>query len=885
MLLERGPALETLATLRSRAGSDRGRMAFVGGEAGIGKTTLLRHFAPPAADVLWGACDPLTTPRPLGPLHDMAGALGPAVADALAREAGRAKLFDAVLEALDRRAPCLVMEDLHWADEATLDLLAWLGRRIERTRALLIASYRDDEIGPRHPLRRVLGALPGATRIGLTRLTPAAVRDLAAAAPTSGIGAHRLDAQTLYRLSGGNPFFVTELLAVGDRVGPNGGVPVTVRDAVIARIAPLPEPARAFLDAAAVLGARLDVPLLETVTGGDATAALADCLAAGVLQETRDAGILAFRHELARQAVLGALSAPQRLALHRRVLQALRDAPEPDAAQVAEQAEAARDRTAVLEYATRAAREAAAAGARRQAQQQYARALRFADDTPPLPDGDLARLLESFAHECLATGDRQAGVDARRRAVALRAARGEVREQAENLCRLTNLLVHMARSAEADAALAEALELLRPLPPCRELAYAWRTQAHMRLLHNDDAEAAAAADRAIALAERLGDAEALISALNSKGAAVARSDYAAGVGWLERSRELARQAGRTNQVFNADINLAEAALDNRDWPAAERHAKRADTLAVEMQMERCTTGGRLALATLHLGRWLEAGEHAGLALAEPTDEHLNRAVAQVALGRLRARRGDSGDWQMLDAALQAARSAGYLDLLAMVHAARAEAAWLQGELDRCGEEARVVYDLAVLRRYPWTTGELAWWRHAAGETFDPPKFVAAPYASMIAGRWREAADGWSARHSPFEQALALAQAQGVDAAQAQREAIEIFEHLGAPPAAEALRRRLRDAGVRGLPRGPRAATRDNTFGLTRREQQVLALLCDGLRNAEIAARLHRSVRTIDHHVEAVLAKLGVDSRLAAVQAAGRAGLVPSAQTGQSRPEK
>jgi len=873
MLLERGPALQTLTALRAGSAADGGRIAFVAGEAGIGKTALLRDFAPPGADTLWGACDPLVTPRPLGPLHDMSASLGVSVADALARDAGRVELFGAVLDTLTRRSRCVVVEDLHWADEATLDLLAWLGRRLERTRTLLVATYRDDEIGPRHPLRRLLGALPRATRIALTRLTPDAVRQLAEAAERgSAPGAPAIDAAALYRLSGGNPFFVTELLAL-DGANRSSHVPETVRDAVLARVAPLPEAARALLDAAAVLGPRIDLALLGGTTGSDVSAALDACLAAGVLRDGHDGGTVEFRHELARQAVLGALSASQRLTLHRRVLNVLRAAPDAEAARIAEQAEAAQDRAAVLEFALRAAREAAVVGARRQAQQQYARVLRFADGTPPLPDDQLAALLEAFAHECLATGDRQAGVDARRRAAALRAALGDVRAQAENLCRMTNLLVHMAHSAEADAALAEALDLLRPLPLCRELAYAWRTQAHLSLLRNDDAEAAAAADRAIALAESLGDAETVISALNSKGAAIARHDHAAGEVWLQRSRQLALQAGRMNQVFNADINLAEAALDNRDWVAAEDQAARADALAIEMQMERCTTGGRLALAALHLGRWNEAGELAGRALSEPTDEHLNRALAQMVLGRLRARRGDAGAWEMLDAALQAAQRAGYLDLLAMLHAARAEAAWLASDLARCGEEARAVFDTAVRCRYPWYTGELAWWRHLAGETFQVPGFCAEPYMLMITGRWRQAAARWQERSCPFEQAVALARADGEGAPQAQREALAVFEQLGARPAAEAVRRQLREAGVRGVRRGARASTRSNPAGLTSAELQALALMCQGLRNAEIAKRLHRSVRTVDHHVAAVLAKLGVESRLEAIRRAEQEGWV------------
>lgn len=855
MLLERQPALDTLAALREQAAAGPGRVALIGGEAGIGKTTLLREFA---RDALWGACDPLFTPRPLGPLHDMAAGLGGAVSATLAREAGRVAIFDAVLDALGRDARCLVFEDLHWADEATLDLIAWLGRRIERTRTLLLASYRDDEIGAAHPLRRVLGVLPGAARVLLPPLTADAVRRLA--------GARAVDALALHRVSAGNPFFVTELLAVGSA----HGVPPTVRDAVLARIAPLPAAARAVLEIAAVLGPRIEPALLEALAGSDTTT-LETCLAAGVL---RDAGSeLEYRHELARQAVLGALSTPRRQDLHRRVLCALRAVPDSDPARLAEHAEAAMDREAVLDFAQQAARQAVAVGARREAKAQYERALRWADHLPPAAH---VSLLEAFAWECLAVGATQAGIEARLRAIELCAQLGELARQAENLCRLTNLQINVGHHAEADDALRQAFDLLKPLPPCRELGYAWRTQAHLSMMCNDNDVAIRAGDEAIALAERFGDMETLISALNSQGAAMTHIDFEAGCARLERSRQLAMDSGRLNQVFNAEINLGETAIELHRFARGEPHLASAIAIADEMQMDASPTQGALACCWLHLGRWSEAGELAHQVLANWPEPRAAHIFALVALGRLRARRGDAGVWDALDQAVTMARAAGVLQYLGPVRVARAEAAWLADDAARCRDEARADFELALGHAHPWFVGEMAYWRALADDAVDVPAYAAPPYALQIAGRWREAAQSWRELACPYEAARALSEGD-VDA---QREALAVFEGLGARPATEALRARLRDAGVRGVARGPRTSTREHAFGLTTRELQVLQLLCDGLRNADIAQRLHRSVRTVDHHLAAVFAKLGVDSRVAAIQAAQRAGLAH--QSGQSQ---
>lgn len=861
MLLERTPALDTLAGLLAQATTQAGRVAFIGGEAGIGKTSLLRAFtlgpACAATQPLWGGCDPLFTPRPLGPLHDLASGLGNGVAAALARDAGRLEIFSSVLDAIGRDPRCLLIEDLHWADEATLDLMAWLGRRIERTHTLLIATYRDDEVGRSHPLRRLLGLLPGAARIALPRLSPGAVRQLA--------GAHPIDTDALHRVSGGNPFFVTELLALGDA----GGVPPTVRDAVLARVALLPAHAQDLLEAAAVLGPRVEHDLLQAVGHAD-IAALDACLGAGVL---RDAGAtLEFRHELARQAVLASLSTPRRLALQRQVLKVLRAAPGIDPARLAEHAEAAQDRAAVLEFAPIAARQAAAVGARREAHAQYARALRFAHG---LPAAEHAHLLEAFALECLAVGAAGAGIAARQQADALRQRLGEPAKQAENLCRLSNLLVDIVRNAEADAALCRAFELLAGLPPCRELAYAWRTQAHLCMLRGDNERAVAASQRAIELGEQFGDVETIISALNSQGTATTQIDFEAGCALLERSRDMARAAGRRAQVFNAEINLGETSADLHRFERAERHLRAAIDVAGDLQMDPSIAEGSLALCRLAHGRWDEAGDLALRVLAECPEPRASRILAQVVLGRLRARRGDSGVAGALDEALELALASKQLIYVAQARAARAEAAWFAGDSQRCIEEARAAFEFALSKRHPWHAGELAYWQRAAGAAVDGPGWAAAPYALQQAGRWREAAAAWRTLGCPYE--AARAQAEGDEAAQ--REALAAFERLGARAAADALRRRLHGAGVRGLVRGPRPSTLEQPFGLTTRELQVLRLLCEGLRNAEIAERVHRSVRTVDHHLAAVFAKLGVDSRMAAIQAAQGAGL--ALQSGQS----
>src|SRR5688572_18332447 len=283
-LLERDELLGTLRELRQRAAAGDGTLLFVEGEAGIGKTSLLQTFCRQEreAPVHWGGCDALHTPRPLGLLYEIATGLTAELQRALREGTERTQIFGAFLSAV-AKPTLVVLEDLHWADEATLDFLRYVGRRIDRTHTLLIGSFRNDEVGPAHPLRIVLGDLAtcGARCLTLRPLSFAAVKQL--------IGERNINAETLHRASGGNPFFVTEALSIAGT-----GVPPTVRDAVLARAARLGPAARAVLDAAAVTGPRVEPWLLQDVTAAE-NGAVDECLENGMLCARDD--VFVFRHE------------------------------------------------------------------------------------------------------------------------------------------------------------------------------------------------------------------------------------------------------------------------------------------------------------------------------------------------------------------------------------------------------------------------------------------------------------------------------------------------------------------------------------------------------------------------------------------------------------
>ena len=257
------------------------------------------------------------------------------------------------------------------------------------------------------------------------------------------------------------------------------------------------------------------------------------------------------------------------------------------------------------------------------------------------------------------------------------------------------------------------------------------------------------------------------------------------------------------------------------------------------------------------GSWTEATSLVEQTLDAPGGGAIQRIMALVALGRIRARRGDPETWIALDEALALAIPTGTLQRLAPVYAARAEAAWLDRQPERAVHEARAAYDLALAHGHRWHIGELAYWRWRAGDLQAPPAGAWEPYALQMQGDCRAAADQWADLGCPYEAARALSESDRVNDL---REAFAEFDRLGARPAAAHVAHRLRELGTQAIPRGVRPTTRDNPAHLTRREWEVLALVAAGEANAGIAARLYLSPRTVEHHITAILRRLDAGGR-------------------------
>ena len=856
-LIERDAQLAHLRAC-AEASADGGRVVLVLGEAGIGKTSLVRAFVASlgGTPAWWGACDALLTPQPLAPLHDIARSAEVSFGALLAQPAAGHALFAAVLRDLELAGPiAMIVEDAHWADQSTLDLLRFLGRRIDRTRATLVVTFRDDEVSASHALRAVIGDLPAAStsRLDLPRLTEHGVATLARRALRSPTGLHAA--------SGGNPFFVSELLRSGV-----ANLPRSVQDLVLGRYARLPPRAQEIVQLAATVPARIERWLVQALL--DPTPAeIEACLDSGLLQ--MDEAAYFFRHELARASIEQATSCVASEALHGRVLKALVERGGARPARLAHHAVRAVDGEAILRYAPLAAREASERGARREAAAQYRAALAAAKG---FHGADRLALLDAYAMECRVTHQLAEAIAAREEIGALLASDGGEEAQARNASQLAIDYVAALRNADADHSSLRAIALLQGLPPGRALAQAYRVEAQLRMLNRDLAEAVSWGEKAIALAERLDDVEVLAAAHGTVGAALMFSDYRAGVARLEHALELALEHKLDYIAANSYVNLGSAAGEVFHLADAARWLQQAIAFSTEKEVDfyRTYALAWLGLVDFYCGRWDDAEAHAREALQAADESSTARVMALVCLGRLATRRGTEGADAWLDEALILAMRSGTLQRIAPVAAARAEAAMLRGDLPAVVLETRAVMEMARRHRHAWHVGELSNWLHCAGEEPAPLSECTEPHARQLAGDFAGAARAWTELGCPYEAARALS----LGDAPAQLEALPAFEKLGARPVAEYLRRCLREAGVKGVPRGPRASTQSNRRGLTARELEILQLVCEGLRNSEIAERLFRSVRTVEHHVDAILGKLGARSRAEVAAIARREKLLP-----------
>jgi tetratricopeptide (TPR) repeat protein len=671
----------------------------------------------------------VTTAEPLGPLVDAL----PELAGVLAGDAGLSKfrLFQHVRELLSGSPMLVLVEDVHWADEATLDVLRFVGRRLAGTELMILATFRSEEVGRDHPLTVVLGDLatmPGVVRMQLPPLTGTGVHQLLEEAGSD------LDADEVYLSTGGNPFYVTEVIAAG-----SGQVPATVRDAVLARVSGLSQPGRDVVAAAAVLGRGAAADLLARVSGQLLTA-VDECLRRGVL--VADGNAVSFRHELARLAVQQSLPRDQRAQVHAQALAQLIARGSGDDRQLAYHAAGCGDRAAVLRHAPVAAARAARLGAHREAAGQLDLALRHYDR----PDRRRAVLLARLSYECHLTGRLERAQSCQLEAMEIYQRKGDALAVGESQRWLSRLAWMRGQAEDSRRHAAAAIAALEPLEPGRELAMACSNMAQLHMLAGETAEAVRGGTKAIDLARRLGDRETEAHALNNVGTALCMAgDVPDGLARLAQSLDLALANDAHEHVARAYNNLGHTAVASRMFADADRHLRAGIAYCAERDLDTL----RLNMVALQVWLLAEQGRYAAAdqcladVLRHPDVSPITRLGAVAFSGALAARRGGDGT-AALDEALRLAVHTGESPDLVPVAVARAEAAWIAGRVQDIVAEVDRVWPAAVTNPLPWDLGELSWWLQAAGEHRQAPIPLARPFALMLAGEHSAAAGQWRA---------------------------------------------------------------------------------------------------------------------------------------------
>jgi DNA-binding CsgD family transcriptional regulator/tetratricopeptide (TPR) repeat protein len=849
-LLEREGGLATLDQALDRARSGRGTTVLLRGEAGIGKSALLRHWteqtllAQQSTQVLWGVCDALFTPRPMGPVLDLASGLGPDVRGAVSQRNVPGELYAAVADVVRRpEGPMhvLIIEDAHWADHLTLDFLKYMGRRLAAWPVVLVVTYRDDEVGPMHPLMQVVGELPNTSTVAID------LEPLGLTAIELLTGSQGTLAKDLHQATGGNPFFATEVIAATRR---EGTVPTTVSSAVLARMQRVSPKAREVLEVASLEPRSVEYDLLVTLVGEEGALAIESCVQVGLLRWA-DRGV-SFRHELARRAVEATWSPQRRREAHARYHALLGMRGDDVVDRMAYHASQAHDGEAVLRSAPLAGQRASALGARREAAAHYASALAYVELAP---DDLHATLLERWATEASESNTPQKSLQsARERALALRRKQGDMERVAANLRALAGIHLRTGERARGIELLDESVQVLEARTPGPELARAYSQRSSMYMTSNQWSEAIAWGERAIELADSLNLNDVRASALNNVGSCLADAGDMKGFEYLERSLAIAQEHALRSDEARAWVNGGEAAVRNRLLPRAQVWLERGLEFAKQHDIDRLLPMLAGSLANAHVAR----GQfQAALNLRDeyvpfaPPDTITGLAL-QAAVATVEVVRDGPDRCAGLDALWQRALPLHQPDEIVPVALACAEAAWLNGDLQACANVVeQAVKACANLTLWDW--GELACWYHRCGRNPDTLSLapMATPCEAEIEGDWVTARRLWREREMPRHEAWVALFQEAQEGVTTKAQAAMLFEQVGAKACAAHARLTL------GKQAKPNSSI---PFGLTSREWQVAQQLAQGLSSPQIAQALSRSERTVEHHVANVLSKLGAKRR-------------------------
>ncbi len=864
-LFERSADLDLLHAGFDGARQGAGGTVVVCGSAGMGKTSLVQYFLAGLEDatVFVGGCDDLIAPRSFGPFRDMARTSG-LLDDELIRNPNREDLLAGLMDVLDRpsRPAVVVVEDAHWADDASIDVLRYLTRRIISMHALLVITLRDREVDRSHPVRNLLAG-PTSTapdRIDLRALSLDAVTDMVDLARAEG-HACDLEPSALHEVSGGNPYLAVQLV-----LAQPGDAARSARETLVARAERLSPAGREVLQVLSVLPEGAD-PTVARLLFGDHPGALHEAEGSGLLTSTTDR--IRFRHELGRTAIVESLSFGERMASTNRVLDALVSSGA-DPTLLVHLSRAAGDGRRATRFAVEVLDDGLAPTNHREIWKLTRIALECTIDLSPERIGAL--------HLAAARSGRVANHHAEAVAHAEQAVELATEHGADDDTLASAwLTLAMTRAANGDhhrsaEALGRAEELLERGPVTERWVRCNTLLASAALIAGDVDTAVARTTESVKLADTNGWPHELTYALGVRSIAVGGPVTEPGRADMRRALELGAQHGPPDRHAANLHNQSVLLLRNAETAAAEDLVDEAERYSREHGLDNLLFHARVQRAhiLIHQGRTAEAEALVEELVEQATDPGSIKASADAALARIWTRRGDPMAEGLVERAWADAVATGEIQKIAIAGVSRLEHLWLQGHDEPLLRFARHLAGLGERHGHHRLRADALRALMRLGEPVEPFDGCPRPLAAALAGDHRRAAELWEEAGQPYERALELVESTDTSIA---FEGLRLLDRAGATRTADLVRQRLRVRGFQGVPRGPRKSAAGAVPVLTDRQADVLRLIAKGMTNQQIADELFVARRTVDNHVSAILSRLGADDRHQAVDEAGAQGLL------------
>ena len=862
-LIERDGFLASLKEHFVNVADGEGRCILVSGEAGIGKTALVKAFCKQQvsnSNIYQGACDNLFTPRPLAPLYDILWQVNKERWPAFPSLEGRSALFaDFFQELRTKKGKLLIVfEDIHWADEGTLDFIRFFARRIYQLPCLFILTYRDDEIHSRHPLRNVLGQLPADsfTKIQLTPLSKEAVVEMAIQKGYNG--------EEVYSISEGNPFYVNEILA-----SYSPGVPDNIKDSILSVYERQKEGTKNAWQIWSVMPEGLEVDRVAKIKSALGKA-IDHCFAISVILV--QSGKVVFKHELYRRTIEESLTLFKRMELNKMILELYLDSFEENGEieRILHYAKNANEKKLVVKYAPEAAEKAASIGAHKEASKLFLTAIEYFEGNDT---NQLAKFYEAYAYECYLSNQIKEAIAFTEKVLNLWKEKADIGKTGDSLRFLSRLWWFDGNRKNAENFALQAIEVLKDESASSTKAMAFSNMSQLKMLSDEPSECFLWGEKAIVMAKELGNEEILSHAMNNVGSVqmCISSTEQEGIAMLQQSLEIALKNSYHENAARAFTNLSSGSVKIKNHALAGRSLEEGIRYCEERDLDSWTAYMLSWKARLDLdkGNWTQARNVADNLLNNENQPAIIKITAFIVLAKIIMRRGEKDVLTLLLKAKAMSFETMELQRVIPSMVSLLEYEWLTGktiiEKNDIDQTSRLMQRAGI----DWEKNEFAFWMKRAGRHLVPSQEIAEPGDISSEAKASKAAAFWEKSECPYEQALVLFEGKDDD----KRKAIVLVQNLGAVAVYEKMKQEMRNLGIKNIPRGIRNSTRSNAAFLTGREIDVLQLLKGEMQNKEIAAQLYISAKTVDHHVSNILFKLDADSRSKAVTQAVRMGIL------------